>query len=634
MTIIRLLTGIFSFACISGPIAASETAPPLVVHVSPSGDDAGSGTTAKPFRTLMRARDAVRERGNPAKSRIVLHKGIYYEARLVLEPRDSGLTVEASPDGRVVLSGGRPVTGWERDGAFYTARLDGVREGIWDSRALVAGDSLRERARLPKTGAFTHESVFDVRWMSTTGGGWERKPTEAELTTMKYRPGDLGPWLDLKNAEITVFHAWDESVTGIKSLDDASRTVVFSVPAGHPPGGFASFTPKARTYLVWNVREGMAPGRWYLDRTNGRVAYQPLPGEDIGRLLIVAPVMETVVSLEKGVRDVTLRGFTVTCTTTALVTGGFGAVNYSGAISGTDIENCRFDRLTVENVGGWAFKLSGRGNRISGGTIRNTGAGGVNAASSPALVSGVTVMNTGLIYPSGIGIWGDKNSRIDRNSISGTSYSAIVCGGDSTIIERNRISNVMRVLSDGGAIYITFCRHSLIRENLVTGHRLEGNAHAYYMDEQADSCVVERNISIGLAWPSHNHMTRNCTIRDNVFITGGRQMISFPRTKNLSFERNIIVADSVVFHTPPDALASMTSNIVYSRSAPAVMNILDDYSTDRTVPLEARDGTVFTDPGFVDAARGDFRFRSGSIAPGMGIRSLGTVKEFGKRMKK
>jgi hypothetical protein len=38
----------------------------------------------------------------------------------------------------------------------------------------------------PESGTFTHESVFDVRWLSSVGGGWERKPTQEELTTLRY----------------------------------------------------------------------------------------------------------------------------------------------------------------------------------------------------------------------------------------------------------------------------------------------------------------------------------------------------------------------------------------------------------------------------------------------------------------
>ena len=41
--------------------------------------------------------------------------------------------------------------------------------------------------------------------------GWQRKPTDEELTTMKYKPEDLGPWLDANNAEVVVHHMWTES---------------------------------------------------------------------------------------------------------------------------------------------------------------------------------------------------------------------------------------------------------------------------------------------------------------------------------------------------------------------------------------------------------------------------------------
>jgi len=69
---------------------------------------------------------------------------------------------------------------------------------------LAVADRLCPRARLPREGTFTHLTEFKVPWMSTTGGGWKRKPTSEELTTMKYHPEDLGPRLDVRNAEVIV----------------------------------------------------------------------------------------------------------------------------------------------------------------------------------------------------------------------------------------------------------------------------------------------------------------------------------------------------------------------------------------------------------------------------------------------
>ena len=86
------------------------------------------------------------------------------------------------------------------------APISGVADGPWDFRMLAGNGRFCKRALLPREGAVEHLTSFDVPWMSTTGGGWKRKPTDQELTTMQYRPEDLGPWFDVKNAELTIYY--------------------------------------------------------------------------------------------------------------------------------------------------------------------------------------------------------------------------------------------------------------------------------------------------------------------------------------------------------------------------------------------------------------------------------------------
>ena len=201
------------------------------------------------------------------------------------------------------------VGGWVWDGRrFWAAELAGVKTRRWDFRALLVDGEVRQRARWPQRGELEHQTVFDVRWMSTTAGGWERKPTKRELTTMVFRRGDVGEWLVAANAEIQVFHMWDESIVGVKSVDFTSRTIRFRNPSGHPPGGFG-----VKRYAVWNVRKGMtAPGQWYLDRVVGKVVYWPMPGEDMAEARVIAPTTETVIRLagseDAPVAGVRLRG--------------------------------------------------------------------------------------------------------------------------------------------------------------------------------------------------------------------------------------------------------------------------------------------------------------------------------------
>ncbi|HLB73884.1 MAG TPA: hypothetical protein VJJ98_07685, partial [Sedimentisphaerales bacterium] len=152
---------------------------------------------------------------------IVMQPGRYFlDKPLELSDQDTGLTVESAPGAGACLIGGRMITGWKKDGErFYSASLPGVKEGKWDFRTLVVNGRYCRRARLPEKGTFAHLSSFDVPWMTTTGGGWKRKPTDEELTTLKYKPDDLGGWLDVKNAEITIYHMWDESLIGLAAQE-------------------------------------------------------------------------------------------------------------------------------------------------------------------------------------------------------------------------------------------------------------------------------------------------------------------------------------------------------------------------------------------------------------------------------
>jgi hypothetical protein len=41
----------------------------------------------------------------------------------------------------------------------------------------------------------------------------------------------------------------------------------------------------------------MRPGQWYLDRTAGRVVYWPLPGQDMTKAKVIAPILERILSI-------------------------------------------------------------------------------------------------------------------------------------------------------------------------------------------------------------------------------------------------------------------------------------------------------------------------------------------------
>ncbi|MBW7991345.1 MAG: hypothetical protein FVQ84_15215 [Planctomycetes bacterium] len=173
-----------------------------VYYVAVNGDDSWSGRLPRanakqmdgPFATLKVACKASRKLGTKQQKKIIIQEGQYFfDEPLALTDKDAGLSIESAPGAKVDIYGGRQVIGWKKDGEkFYSAELPGVKNGNWDFRALVVNGRFCPRARLPEKGYFEHLSNFNVPWMSTTGGGWKRKPTKEELTMLKYRPEDLG----------------------------------------------------------------------------------------------------------------------------------------------------------------------------------------------------------------------------------------------------------------------------------------------------------------------------------------------------------------------------------------------------------------------------------------------------------
>jgi len=612
-------------AALSSPtLAGAET----VLFVSPQGNDAWSGHVAAPaadgadgpLASLHKAVETSRRQAGEASRRIVLQPGEYYLDRPVeLGPSDAGLTVEAADAGQVVLYGGRRISGWRRDGEhLWAADLPEVKADKWDFRMLTVADRLCLRARLPKEGAFSHLSEFNVPWMSTTGGGWKRKPTAEELTTLKYGPEDLGSWLDVKNAEVTVYHMWDESVVGLARNDTEQHTLTFSNPGGHPPGAFG-----VKKYVVWNVREGLTePGQWYLDRTAGKVVYWPLPGEDMAQVAVVAPAIESILRIRgqagKPVREVTVRGLTLAVANTPLVAGGFGAGNFPGAVELTHAENCRLAGLEIKNVAGQGVRAGNlKSCVIEGCHVHHTGACGLKFGGQ-CLVRNNYVHHVGRIYPSGIAVWGGGRDgqpcTIERNTIHDTPYTAIACGGEDHRIEHNRISRAMQVLHDGAGIYITFCKRVVVRGNFIHDIADTGGygASAYYLDEQAEDCLVEGNLSVRVARPSHNHMARKNTLRGNVFVCDGDATLTFPRSSDYRLEKNVVVAGGAIRITRPEAISEAVGNIAFSKSGNVEGVKLDSYRQAGTQPIQSGPGWLLSDPKLVEYESGKVRFASDS----------------------
>jgi len=615
----------------------------VTVHVATNGSDSWSGLlqepdarrTDGPVATLEAACRVARELKTVESAKVAVQDGRYFfDEPLLLTAADSGLTIETAHDANVTFYGGKIVKGWKKNGEkFYSVALPGVKEGKWDFRTLVVNGRYCGRSRLPEKGFFRHLSKFKVPWMSTTGGGWKRKPTKEELTTLKYRPEDLGQRLDVNNAEITVYHMWDESLVGLAGIDAESHTLTFSSRSGHPPGAFG-----VDKYVVWNVRVGMTqPGQFYLDRTAGKLVYWPLPGEDMAKAEVFAPTIESIIRItgtEKNpAKDITIRGIKLSVTTTPLTAGGFGAGKFDGAITVTNAQNCRLIGLEIMNVGGQGIKASGSGLRVEKCHVHHTGACGVRCRGTGCVVADNHIHDVGLTYPSAIALQGGgKDCLLSHNEIHDCPYTAINCGGERNRIVHNLIYRAMKELHDGGGIYCFAGKELVLRGNLIRDIVDTGGygASAYYLDERSEKCLVEGNLSIGIARPSHNHMAENNTIRGNVFVCDSDARITFPKSSGYIFENNVVCAPGKIVFENPNAIAVLRNNVLFGAKGKVKFKKLKNYSATGIVPFEPDDKNVLADPLMTGYGKGVVRFAADSPVVKLGIRPI-DVSDAGPR---
>ena len=557
--------------------------------VSTVGADSNPGTKARPLATLEAARELARM-AQPGNNRIVVMPGEYYLSQpLELDSRDNGLTIEADTSGTVTLYGGALVTGWRRDGEkFWCADLPGVKEGAWDFRALVIGNRMPERARMPESGTFVHQNRFDVPWLSSIAGGWARKPTPEEYTTMRYDPKDIPVTLDIKNAEVRVYHMWDESLVGVARNDIQQHLLTFTKPTNYPPGGFGK-----KDYIIWNTREGMTkPGRWYLDRTAGRLVYWPLDGEDMASLKVVAPKMERIIRItgtpEQKTENITIRGLKLQVTTIPFKSAGMGATSFEGAVSMINSLKCTLEKIEISNAGGVGIAATQLSNcRIVDCHVHHIGGAGAKIEGADLFFARNHIHNVGIYYPSAVGLSaGGSRNHIYRNEIHDAPYSGMMVGKTDILVEENLIYRVMREIHDGAAIYAFGVSNCILRGNVVRDITESGQGYgvsSYYLDEGSYDCIVEKNISINVARPTHNHIARNSIIRDNLFIADEEMTLSFQSSAKFAFEGNTLITPGKVRILAPNAITKWKGNKIFSDGR-GENNIAQPYIIDSVKP--------------------------------------------------
>ncbi len=507
--------------------------------VAPNGNDANPGTRLQPFRTLERARAAVRRlkaRGPlpPGGVLVRVRPGRYDLPRaLALDARDSGtagapIEWAAVPAGRACLSAGRVVPRFTpvRDAAVL-ARLDpAVRKRVVQANLRALG--ITEYGSAGGGGLYLYfrgRPMTVARWpnhgftriVKVVGGKrFNVRGTWGDHVGKFVYQGDRPKrWLHENDLWLHGYWFWDwsDQREPVAEIDPSRHVITLAKPYHHY--GYR----KGQWYYAFNALSELdSPGEWYLDRKSGILYFLPpapiRPGD------AVVSVRPKVLTMDK-TAYVTFRGFTIEASRDTPV-----------QLRGCD--HCRIEACLIRCTGRGAVSIhGGRDSGVVGCDITATAKGGVSlyGGNRKTLTPARLYADNNHIhhysywwrmYGPAIGIGGVGN-RAAHNLIDNAPHCAILFGGNDHRIEYNEIHSVCYEANDAGAIYAGrdwTMRGTVIRDNYlhhINGFRGRGCV-GVYLDDMFCGATIADNVFYKVTRAAFIGGGRDNIIENNLFL--------------------------------------------------------------------------------------------------------------------
>ena len=641
------------------------------LYVSPNGSDAWSGRlpaanarkTDGPFRSVTRARDAIRAMATRGPVTVYLRGGRYeLEAPLEFTPADSGsakalIVYSAFEEEIPVLSAGTKLTSIRDANTHWEVRLPEVERGDWDFSQLFVNGARRMRSRLPAEGYYyIAGSAPRAPYLA---------PKHSDAFRYDSRDLSLSPDENLLDIEVEVFHHWSTSKLRVAEIDPGARIISFTGST------YRNLTAGTR-YLVENTQAGMRePGQWCLVSSTGTLKYMPLPGEHISSVEIVAPRHPCVLKISGGLRKkqwvehLVFRGIT------------FAHANWATPLQGNVVaqaecslpcgvqtegmrdcafENCRFTQISSHAL---ELGLGCKRNRIEACEFVDNGGGGIKLGPSRSkdadlipshnLIRDCLIAHNGRFLPASVGILLQfaHDNVIEHNDIYDLYYTGISSGwtwglGETptcnNVIAYNHIHDCLQdVLTDGAGIY-TLGRSpgTVIRGNHI--HDLTGIPWAVgiYLDQGSSFTLTEDNLVYNITTHVYNLNSdggMENIARNNIFgpiLDDAAPMFRKPmyrrgkRETHMGFDlqHNIIYWNrGALTHEPWEPSdCHFDYNLYWDFGGRPVT--FHERSFEEWQATGQDTHSIVADPLFVNPAAGDYRLKEGSPAIKIGFEPL------------
>ncbi len=450
------------------------------IHVATEGSDSNAGTVSSPFKTLIRARDAIRSmkiNGQLPEGpiEVLIHSGHYrVETPIEFTEEDSGsqnspIVYRAAGPESPLFSGGvalehfTPVEDTDVLARLPESAGDKVMCADLAAAGITGIPPLELGGFCSGRGFTTHpvwelyvngEPMTPARWPNegfvSTGEvlgpqtlkSWDNRPGSPE-GRFTYEEDRQSRWVGEPDTWLYGYWYWDwaDSYEKIDRIDVESQSILLT-----QPWSTYGYRRDQRYFALNLLCELDAPGEWYLDRCRGKVYLYPATDLNDAQVTLSSASFPLVAL--SGVSHVCFQGLTFEC----------GAADGIKILSGTD---CRLEGCTIRMMAGNGIEIEGGlRHAVLSCDIHTLGRGGVVVSGgdrktlSPGehLVENCNIHHLSRIdhtYTPGILVNGVGN-RVRNNCIHDVASSALRVGGNDHLIEYNEIYRAVLESDDQG----------------------------------------------------------------------------------------------------------------------------------------------------------------------------------------
>jgi hypothetical protein len=619
------------------------------IQLSPTG----------PISTPLAARDDARAAPKPV--RIIVDDGVYpITETITLGQDDSQVTWSGK---HAIFMAGKAITGWQKaGGGLWKAPQP---DKAWKFEQLWINGRRATLARSPNKGYYhiteaVSASVFPDLKENMNFHAFCIAPEQ-------FRMLKNIPQAERDDVLLTVTHAWAVGQCRIKELNDDVLAVRIKGRSRYP---FVEFEPDQR-WWVENFRAALdAPGEWFLDNAKGEVLYLPLPGEDMAKAEVIAPVVEKFLVM-KGAKDVRFEGISFQYSNHLYPAEGLhdgqAATTSDGSIEIEDSNGIQFTNCEVAHTGLHAiwFKNGCADSAVTHCNLHDLGGGGVyvgetarptdERANHHITIADCIIQHGGRRHPSACGVvlTHTQHCAVTQCDIGDLYYTGVSAGwnwgyGDTasreTLVENNHIHHLgWAYLSDMGGYYgLGTSPGTIVRGNHVhhvASHRYGG--WGLYNDEGSADTLMENNL-VHDTWNAgfHQHYGYFNTVRNNIFAFGHTAQIQASRNEarlRFRYMNNIVVWDPAsplldggewnwkFFDKPergdPKDSLVFRKNLYWPTDGKIPPFLTKTHFTWAEWRKMGRDrDSLFANPLFEDLAKRDFRLKPGSPAAKIGFK--------------